>query len=129
MIYYLTASSEAHMKAVLVGLYEATTGQELPVDEKTGEKIVPQNDASVQSHILFSNWVIKPGETDPETMKPIKEPVLKPGSHCVLNVVVSDKNIMGEIGPQDTAMLEAAGIKIIREDDAKLDKTYLPKFQ
>lgn len=127
MIHYLTGANEAHIRAVLVGLYEATTGTELPKDE-TGQKVVPQNDGRLQFHHLFADWIITPGVPDPDKMGAwLTPPVTKPGYHCAIGIIPSEDNPEGLIGPNDTAMLESAGIEVLRANE--IDTTHLPKFQ
>ena len=125
MIYYLSGQSEQHVRDVLTGLYESTIGAELP--PVNGAKVVPQNDGRFQFHYLFGDWVLSPGFWTGGVWTP---PTLKPGYHVAIGILATAPNPQGVIGPQDTAMLEAAGISVLDETELSAAQlALLPKFQ
>lgn len=132
MDYYFTSKSEQHLRAALVSMYESKRGVQLSFDLKTGQKIVPDNDGSLQWHLFFDRWTIDAGirGPDPDNITWEKEPVLKPGHHCLVKILVTERNPRGEISEADISTLRAAGIEVLRADEIDPEQlALLPKFQ
>lgn len=130
MDYYLTGPSRDVLTQALISAHEATTGTTIPPDE-TGQKRIPQNDGTVQWNAIFEFWETSPGvpnaDGEPGWQTP---PGYKPGVHALIRILQTPQNPQGLARPQDIAMLEAAGIEVLRADEIDpAQLALLPKFQ